>query len=85
MIPVYNCYQTLGETLASVLGQDRGKDQMQIEVSDDGSTDSNVKELVEPIGKGRIGYFRLELSNYLSFSVQDNGTRDFFWSMARRY
>jgi glycosyltransferase involved in cell wall biosynthesis len=63
MIPVYNCYQTLGETLTSVLAQDRGEDQMQIEVNDEGSTDGNVKELVERIGKGRIGYFRLGLSN----------------------
>lgn len=60
MIPVYNCYQTLGETLISVVSQDRGKHQMQIEVVDDGSTDANVKDLVEHIGKGRIGYFRKE-------------------------
>lgn len=60
MIPAYNCYQTLGETLASVLAQDQGEDQMQIEVIDDGSTDGNVKELVERVGNGRINYFRKE-------------------------
>jgi glycosyltransferase involved in cell wall biosynthesis len=60
MIPVYNCYNTLGETIASVLMQDPGKDKMQIEVIDDGSTDGNIKELVHQLGKGRIEYFRKE-------------------------
>ena len=55
MIPAYNCYNTLGETISSVLVQDPGKDQMQIEVIDDGSTDGNVKELVERIGGGHFG------------------------------
>ena len=60
MIPAYNCYNTLIETIASVLMQDLGKDQMQIEVVDDGSTDGDVKKLVEQLGKGRIEYFRHE-------------------------
>lgn len=60
MIPVYNCYNTLGETITSVLMQDRGKEKMQIEVIDDGSTDGNVKELVDRLGEGRIEYFRKE-------------------------
>lgn len=60
MIPAYNCYHTLGETITSVLIQDQGKEQMQIEVVDDGSTDGDVKELVERLGKGRVGYFRKE-------------------------
>jgi glycosyltransferase involved in cell wall biosynthesis len=60
MIPAYNCYNTLSETIRSVLMQDLGKDQMQIEVVDDGSSDGNVKELVEQLGKGRIEYFRKE-------------------------
>jgi glycosyltransferase involved in cell wall biosynthesis len=60
MIPAYNCYNTLGETISSVLMQDPGKGQMQIEVIDDGSTDGNVKELVERIGGGRVEYFRKE-------------------------
>lgn len=58
MIPAYNCFDTLGETINSILLQDPGKDQMQIEVIDDGSTDGDVKELVERLGKGRIEYFR---------------------------
>ena len=58
MIPVYNCYNTIGETIASVLEQDPGKEIMQIEVVDDGSTDGNVQELVERLGRGRIEYFR---------------------------
>jgi glycosyltransferase involved in cell wall biosynthesis len=60
MIPVYNCFDTLKETIASVLIQDPGKDQMQIEVVDDGSTDGDIKELVQQLGKGRIEYFRKE-------------------------
>jgi glycosyltransferase involved in cell wall biosynthesis len=60
MIPAYNCYDTLGETISSVLMQDPGKDQMQIEVIDDGSTDGDIKQLVETIGKGRVDYFRKE-------------------------
>ena len=39
MIPTYNCARYLRETLASVLAQDPGPDQMQIEVIDDCSTD----------------------------------------------
>jgi glycosyltransferase involved in cell wall biosynthesis len=58
MIPAYNCYHTLGETISSVLLQDPGEEQMQIEIVDDGSTDGDVKELVERLGKGRIVYFR---------------------------
>lgn len=60
MIPVYNCYNTLAETLASVLVQDPGKGGMQIEVVDDCSTDGNVRELVERLGKGRVEYFGKE-------------------------
>lgn len=60
MIPAYNCYNTLGETIVSVLAQAPGKDQMQIEVVDDGSTDGDVKELVDHLGKGRVDYFRHE-------------------------
>jgi len=60
MIPAYNCYNTLGETIASVVVQAPGKDQMQIEVIDDGSTDGEVKALVDQIGNGRVDYFRHE-------------------------
>jgi glycosyltransferase involved in cell wall biosynthesis len=58
MIPVYNCSEYLKSTLDSVLVQDMGLDQMQIEVVDDGSTDANVEEMVKAIGKGRVSYFR---------------------------
>lgn len=58
MIPVYNCSEYLTETLESVLNQDPGKEKMQIEVCDDASTDADVEQLVNHIGKGRIIYFR---------------------------
>jgi glycosyltransferase involved in cell wall biosynthesis len=58
MIPVFNCADFLPETLISVLAQALPADQMQIEVVDDASSDTDVKEMVERIGKGRISYFR---------------------------
>jgi glycosyltransferase involved in cell wall biosynthesis len=58
MIPVYNCAPYLPQTLRSVLQQDPGTDQMQIEVIDDASTDANVEKLVKEIGRGRILYYR---------------------------
>lgn len=58
MIPVYNCAGFVRETLMSVLAQDLGADQMQIEVVDDASTDADVAALVEQLGKGRVSYFR---------------------------
>ncbi|MFT2009545.1 glycosyltransferase family 2 protein [Pontibacter sp. 13R65] len=58
MIPVYNCAAYLPETLKSVLMQSIAEQDMQIEVIDDASTDANVKEMVEQIGKGRIKYYR---------------------------
>ena len=58
MIPVYNCYNCLEQNLLSVLSQDLGEDQMQIEVVDDASTDGDVEALVKKIGKGRVGYYR---------------------------
>ena len=60
MIPAYNCYDTLGETLSSILIQDPGEQLMQIQVVDDGSTDGDVRELVERLGNGRVEYFRKE-------------------------
>ncbi|WP_128547011.1 glycosyltransferase family 2 protein [Larkinella soli] len=60
MIPAYNCSGQLHETLASVLSQAPGPEQMQIEVVDDASTDADVGALVERIGRGRVGYYRQE-------------------------
>lgn len=58
MIPVYNCSQFLSENLQSVLSQDLGEEQMQIEVVDDASTDADIERLVKLIGNGRITYSR---------------------------
>ena len=58
MIPAYNCTNFLERTIRSVLAQDPGVKNMQIEVVDDCSTDGNVEDLVQQIGKGRILYYR---------------------------
>ena len=60
MIPAYNCSQFLEQTIKSVLSQDPGLDKMQIEVIDDGSTDTDVGELVMRVGNGRVQYHRKE-------------------------
>jgi len=57
MIPAYNCSKYLGDTISSVLQQDLGEDEMQIEVIDDCSTDADVKALVEQLGNGRVTYY----------------------------
>ena len=51
MIPTYNCSKYLKQALESVLIQDPGIEKMQIEVVDDNSTDENVEELVNAIGR----------------------------------
>lgn len=58
MIPVYNCSRFIPDAVLSVLSQDLGEDQMQIEVVDDGSTDADVEALVMSLGKGRVKYYR---------------------------
>lgn len=58
MIPAYNCSVFLPDAVQSVLEQDFDPEAMQIEVIDDCSTDTDVKALIEKIGKGRVGYFR---------------------------
>ena len=62
MIPAYNCIGYLQEAIESVLQQALPEEQMQIEVIDDCSTDGNVGELVNRVGKGRVGYFRKEVN-----------------------
>jgi glycosyltransferase involved in cell wall biosynthesis len=57
MIPTYNPRADyLEETLRSVLQQDPGPEQMQIEVVDDCSKDSTASEVVRRIGAGRVTF-----------------------------
>jgi glycosyltransferase involved in cell wall biosynthesis len=57
MIPTYNSTRFLQKTLESVLSQDPGPEQMQIEVVDDASNDDPAA-IVDALGGGRIGFFR---------------------------
>lgn len=57
MIPTYNCAHYLRETLASVLAQDPGAGEMQIEVVDDASEDDPGR-VVEELAAGRASFFR---------------------------
>ena len=55
MIPTYNPRADyLEETLLSVLKQDPGPDQMQIEVVDDCSDDDTASEVTRQVGAGRV-------------------------------
>src|SRR6266480_2749064 len=57
MIPTYNPpADYLEETLLSVLKQDPGPDQMQIEVIDDCSMDNTASEVTRRIGVGRVTF-----------------------------
>lgn len=58
IIPTYNCAHYLRDTLASVLAQDPGPDQMQIIVVDDHSTKDDPRAVVEELGGGRIEFYR---------------------------
>lgn len=58
MIPSYNCDRYLERTLKSVLEQDPGSLEMQIEVVDDCSTKGDPQAVVTEIGKGRVSFFR---------------------------
>lgn len=58
MIPTYNCANQLSETLESVLKQDPGSEEMQIEVVDDCSTEDDPERIVKEISKGRVSVFR---------------------------
>jgi len=62
MIPAYNCSKYLEQTILSVLAQDPGAENMQIEVVDDHSTDADVGLLVERVGKGRVAYYRKDVN-----------------------
>src|SRR4051794_14895402 len=59
MIPTYNPRtEYLEETLKSVLQQDLGPDQMQIEVIDDCSKDDTASEVTRRVGAGRVTFHR---------------------------
>lgn len=58
MIPTYNCADVLREALGSVLAQDPGPEQMQIEVVDDSSTCDNPEAVVRELGRGRVTFHR---------------------------
>ncbi len=58
MIPTFNCAKYLKRTLDSVLAQDPGVDQMQIEVVDDCSTKDDPEGVVQKVGKGRVLFHR---------------------------
>lgn len=58
MIPTYNCADLLRRTLRSVLDQDPGPDEMQIEVIDDRSSKDDPEAVVGELGKGRVSFFR---------------------------
>jgi glycosyltransferase involved in cell wall biosynthesis len=60
MIPAFNCAGYLRETLQSVLVQDPGPEQMQIEVVDDCSTDDDPEAVVRDVGRGRVCFYRQE-------------------------
>lgn len=58
MIPAFNCDKYLPTTIRSVLAQDPGPDQMQIEIIDDCSTKDDPQKVVREIGNGRVAFHR---------------------------
>jgi len=59
MVPAYSPRADyLAATLQSVLDQDPGPGEMQIEVVDDGSPARDVEGMVKSFGKGRVAFFR---------------------------
>ena len=58
MIPAYNCDTYLGKALRSVLEQDLGPENMQIEVVDDCSKNGNPEKIVRRLGHDRVEFFR---------------------------
>jgi glycosyltransferase involved in cell wall biosynthesis len=80
MIPVFNCSSFLSETLAGVLLQHRGPAHMEIVVVDDASTDTDVAELVNRIGQGRVRYIRQpeNVGSLRNFETCLNQARGYF-------
>lgn len=60
MVPTFNRSDLLEKTLRSLLAQNIGPDDMQIEVVDNASDKVDVGAIVKAVGDGRIGYFRQE-------------------------
>jgi len=59
MIPIYNGQESyLVQAIESVLAQDPGSAEMQIEVVDDGTTAFDAEGVVHRIGKGRVAFYR---------------------------
>jgi hypothetical protein len=58
MIPTFNCARYLRQTLESVLAQDPGVENMQIEVVDDVSMRDDPETVVQDVGRGRIQFYR---------------------------
>src|SRR5271155_5221169 len=58
MIPTFNCAKYLRETLESVLAQDPGPEEMQIEVVDDCSDKDDPEEVVKDVGRSRVSFYR---------------------------
>ena len=54
----FNGTRYLQQTLESVLAQDQGADNMQIEVIDDCSTTDDPEAIVKRVGQGRISFYR---------------------------
>lgn len=57
MIPVYNCAPLLERALGEVMGQLGDRDDVQIEIVDDGS-DDDPAAAVDRLGRGRVTYHR---------------------------
>lgn len=60
MIPTYNRFTYLGETLRSILKQERGVEKMEIAVVDDASTQSDPSQWIEEAVKGRVRLYQNE-------------------------
>ena len=66
MIPSFNSFPSyLRQTLDSVLAQDPGPEQMQIEVIDDCSNEDDLEALVRECGNGRVSFYRKRVQEVL--------------------
>jgi glycosyltransferase involved in cell wall biosynthesis len=58
MIPTYNRRDYLERVLRSIISQDPGPEEMQIEVVDDCSPDVDMQEVINELAPGRISLYR---------------------------